>query len=40
MELWIYFLSAFVAFVIAFLTVSIQAVRAATIDPAKSLRYE
>jgi len=40
MELWIFILSAFVAFLIALLTVRFQAVKAAMIDPVKSLRYE
>ena len=37
---WMFVLSAFLALVIALATVSYQAVRAALVNPAKSLRYE
>jgi putative ABC transport system permease protein len=37
---WVFFLAAFLAFMIAVLTVSYQAVRAALANPAESLRYE
>jgi putative ABC transport system permease protein len=40
MESWIYLMSAGIAFVIAFMTVSFQALKAAYADPVKSLRYE
>jgi len=40
MESWIYILSAVIAFVIAFITISFQALKAALADPVKSLRYE
>jgi putative ABC transport system permease protein len=39
-EVWIFFLAAFLAFMIAVITVSYQAVRAALANPAESLRYE
>jgi putative ABC transport system permease protein len=39
-EIWIFFLAAFLAFLIAVLTVSYQAARAALANPAESLRYE
>jgi putative ABC transport system permease protein len=39
-ELWIFLLAAAVAFVVALLTVSYQAVRAALANPVESLRYE
>ncbi len=38
--IWIFVLSAVIAFLIAFLTVGIQALKAATADPVISLRYE
>ena len=37
---WVFILSGGIALVIAFATVSIQAIRAATANPVKSLRYE
>jgi len=37
---WIFIISAFAALAIAVITVSFQAVRAATADPVKTLRYE
>ncbi len=37
---WVFVLAAGAALLIALLTVSYQAVRAASTDPAKSLRYE
>ena len=37
---WVYVLAAMIALVIAFLTISAQAIRAAMTDPAKSLRTE
>jgi len=37
---WIYLMSAVIAFVIALLTISFQALKAALSDPVKSLRYE
>jgi putative ABC transport system permease protein len=37
---WIFLLSMLLALTIAMITVSFQAVRAATVDPVKSLRYE
>ena len=37
---WVYVLAAVIALVIAFLTISAQAIRAAMTDPAKSLRTE
>jgi putative ABC transport system permease protein len=40
MESWIYILSGIIALVIALLTVSFQALKAAVADPVKSLRYE
>jgi len=40
MESWIYILSATIAFVIALITISFQALKAALADPVKSLRYE
>ncbi len=40
MDSWIYILSAIIAFVIALLTVSFHAMKAAIADPIKSLRYE
>ncbi len=40
LELWFFLVSAGVAFLIAFVTVSIQAYRAASANPARSLRHE
>ena len=40
MNVWIFFLSAFIALLIALLTVSSQTIKAATANPVKSLRYE
>lgn len=40
MEWWIFFISAFLALLIAFLTVSVQAFKAAVANPVKSLRTE
>jgi len=40
MGLWIFFLSALAALVIALLTVSYQSIKAATANPVDSLRYE
>jgi len=40
MAWWVFFLAAVIALVIAFLTISAQAIRAAIADPAKSLRAE
>jgi putative ABC transport system permease protein len=40
MNSWIYVLSAIIAFVIALLTVSFQAMKAAIANPVESLRYE
>ena len=40
MQWWIFGLAAFAAVSIAFLTVSIQSVRAALMNPVKSLRSE
>ena len=37
---WIFFLSGGIAFLVALLTVSYQAIKAATSNPVKSLRYE
>ena len=37
---WIFALSGIIAIIIALLTVSIQAIKAATANPIKSLRYE
>ena len=37
---WIFIIAALLAFVIAFVTISFQAVKAATTDPVKSIRYE
>ncbi|UCC39732.1 MAG: ABC transporter permease [Candidatus Aminicenantes bacterium] len=39
-ELWIFILSGLIALIIALLTISTKAVRAATADPVDSLRYE
>jgi putative ABC transport system permease protein len=40
MASWIYMTSAVIAFVIALMTISFQALKAALSDPVKSLRYE
>jgi hypothetical protein len=40
LEWWIFALAAFIAFVIALLTVSYQSIRAARANPSDSLRYE
>jgi putative ABC transport system permease protein len=40
MELWIFILAAALAFVIALLTISFQAVKATLVNPVESLRYE
>jgi putative ABC transport system permease protein len=40
LSLWIFVLAAVIAFVIAVITVSLQAYRAALANPATSLRYE
>jgi putative ABC transport system permease protein len=40
MPLWVYFASAIVALVIAWLTVGVIAVRAASAKPIRALRYE
>jgi len=40
MNFWIFIISGVLALLIALLTVSIHAVRAATANPVKSLRYE
>ena len=37
---WTFIIAALLAFVIAFVTISFQAVKAATTDPVKSIRYE
>ena len=37
---WIFVLSATIAFIIALITISFHTLRAATADPANSLRYE
>ncbi len=39
-ELWVFIVSGLTAFVISLLTVSYQAIKAATANPIKSLRYE
>jgi putative ABC transport system permease protein len=38
--LWIFALSAVMAFLVALLTVSFQAIKAASANPSDSLRYE
>ena len=40
MTVWVFILSAFIALLIALLTVSSQTIKAATANPVKSLRYE
>ncbi len=40
LESWIFILSAVIAFTIALITISFQALKAALADPVKSLRYE
>jgi putative ABC transport system permease protein len=40
MSLWIFVISGGIALLIAFATVSFQAIKAATVNPLKSLRYE
>ena len=40
MRLWMFILSGGIALFIAFATVSFHAIKAATADPVKSLRYE
>jgi len=37
---WIFIVSAFLAWLIALITVSYQALKAASLDPVRSLRYE
>jgi putative ABC transport system permease protein len=39
-ELWIFFLAAFLAFLIALITVGYQAVKTAMANPVDALRYE
>jgi putative ABC transport system permease protein len=40
LSLWVFILSALLGFVLAMLTVSFQAIKAATANPVESLRYE
>jgi putative ABC transport system permease protein len=40
LTIWLFFAAGFSAFLIALLTVSFQAVKAALANPVKSLRYE
>ena len=40
MKLWIFLIAGLIAFLIAVITVSFQAIKAANANPVKSLRYE
>ena len=40
LEIWVFILSALIAFIIALLTVSFQAVKAAAANPVEALKYE
>ncbi|HVO72576.1 MAG TPA: ABC transporter permease [Ignavibacteriaceae bacterium] len=40
LSLWLFIIAGFIALVIALLTISIQAIKAATANPVESLRYE
>jgi putative ABC transport system permease protein len=37
---WLFIMAGFIALIIALLTISIQAVKAATANPVESLKYE
>jgi putative ABC transport system permease protein len=40
LSIWTFLFVGFVSILIAFLTISFQAVKAATVNPVKSLKYE